>query len=51
MTATETTAGTVPVPVKPITVVPDVEELLVMVSWPVTAPAVTGSNAIFRIAC
>src|SRR5580692_10201295 len=37
-------ATAVPVPVRPITAVPLVEEVLWMVNWPVTAPAVAGSN-------
>jgi hypothetical protein len=39
----------VPVPVRPMTAVPLVEEVLWMVNWPVTAPAVAGSNCTLRI--
>jgi hypothetical protein len=43
-------AGTaVPVPLRPITAVAPVEELLLTVSWPVAAPATVGSNWIFKL--
>ena len=37
-------------PVRVITSVPFVDELLVTVSWPVAAPAVVGSNCTDRVA-
>src|SRR5580692_7565390 len=43
-------ATAVPVPVSPITAVPLVEEVLWMVSWPVTAPAAVGSNFTLSVA-
>jgi hypothetical protein len=46
---TATTVATVPVPLRPITAVPFVDELLVMASWPVAAPAVVGSNTKFSV--
>jgi hypothetical protein len=39
----------VPVPLRLINAVPFVEELLVMVTWPVAAPAAVGSNSIFSV--
>jgi hypothetical protein len=39
-----------PVPLRPITAVPFVEEFPVMVTWPVAAPAAVGSKAIFSVA-
>src|ERR1035441_2182656 len=41
----------VPVPLRLITAVPLVEELLVMVSWPVAAPTAVGSNSTLSVAC
>jgi hypothetical protein len=40
----------VPVPVRLITAVPLVDELLWIVSWPAAAPAVVGSNCTFNVA-
>lgn len=45
VTATATTGAAVPVPLRLITAVLFVEELLVMVSWPAVAPTATGSNS------
>jgi hypothetical protein len=42
-------AAVVPVPVRPITAVPLVEELLCIVNAPVTAPAAAGSNCTFSV--
>jgi hypothetical protein len=42
--------ATVPVPLRPITAVPLVEELLMMVSRPVAAPAAVGSNCTLNVA-
>jgi phosphoribosylcarboxyaminoimidazole (NCAIR) mutase len=39
----------VPVPLRLITGVPAVEELLAMVSCPVAAPAATGLNCTFKL--
>jgi hypothetical protein len=47
--ALKVAAAVVPVPVRPITAVPFVEELLWMVSAPVTAPAAAGSNCAFSV--
>jgi hypothetical protein len=47
---TETATSAVPVPLRPITVAPLVEELLLMVSWPVAAPTAVGLNCIFSTA-
>jgi hypothetical protein len=43
-------AAAVPVPVRAMTAVPLVEEVLWIVSWPVTAPAAAGSNCTFTVA-
>jgi hypothetical protein len=40
----------VPVPLRLITAVPLVEELLAMVSWPVAEPVAVGSNCTVSIA-
>jgi len=42
--------GETPVPLSEMVAVPLVEELLVMVNWPVVAPAVVGSNCTVSIA-
>ena len=41
--------GGVPVPLRLITVVPPVEELLTMVSWPAAAPVTLGLNSTFSV--
>ena len=48
--STEYETAAVPVPVRPMTAVPLVEELLMIVSCPVAAPAVDGSNCTFSVA-
>src|SRR6202021_1181298 len=48
--ALKVAATAVPVPVRPITAVPLVEEVLWMVSWLVTAPAAVGSNFTLSVA-
>ena len=50
VSALKTGAAAAPVPLKLITAVGPVEELLEMVTWPVAVPALAGSNSMFSVA-